>query len=241
MKAMLIFFVCVCLNTLLFFSANAYAWGAKGHRITGFIAYELLSPQARAGVRYYLDSDNLAAAAEWMDENRSALGQQFPSSSTWHYDNLGLCRSSTHEEYCANGNCASSQIEEFSKILSNNQASKEERTLALRLLIHMLGDIHQPLHAANNDDLGGNRISVKVNGRYTNLHAAWDTTLVSAISHGMSAQQFAQSLSATYRTQFGAWSQGRLQNWINESHQLAVEKVYAPLSGFSCLAHTSGR
>lgn len=221
------------------FPLSAHAWGPEGHRITGLVAYELLTPQARAAVRYYLGSDDLAAAAVWMDQNRPTLGNQFPGSSAWHFDDVPVCPDPSVDT-CPNGNCASNKIASFDRMLSDSDATKDDRTLALRLVVHMVGDIHQPLHSADNHDRGGNQISVLLNGRNTNLHAAWDTGLVRASLRGSSEQRYAEGLRTTYRDQIKGWQSGTVQSWIQEAHQLAIQDVYGGLGGFQCPANTAG-
>lgn len=237
-RSLLFALCCACLSAA--FPSGARAWGAEGHRITGLIAYELLSPRARAAVRHYLGSDDLAGAAVWMDEQRPALAQQFPHSPSWHYDNVPVCpHAAPAAHICPDGNCASAQIETFGRILADNAATHDDRALALRLVVHMVGDIHQPLHAADNHDRGGNRIAIRLSSGDANLHYAWDAVFVKAALRGMGEKEFADSLVTAHRADIEGWAKGEVQDWIAESNRLAATKVYGGLAGFACPAPTA--
>lgn len=230
-----------CLGlSALSFHPTVHAWGAEGHRITGLVAYELLTPQARAAVRYYLGSDDLASAAVWMDQNRPQLGNMFPGSSAWHFDDVPVCAHNPSTDACPNGNCASAKITSYDRVLSDSDVTRDERTLALRLVVHMVGDIHQPLHSADNDDRGGNQIAVKLGERSTNLHGAWDTALVKASLRGSSEKNYADGLRTTYQASIKNWQNGNPQDWIKEAHEVAVANVYGKLPAFSCPSTTAG-
>ena len=90
--------------------ADALAWGVKGHRIVGHVARELLSPDARAAISELMGSDDLATFALYLDQHKDRLDQQIPGSREWHYDDVPVCESKPHSEYCPAGRCASTQI-----------------------------------------------------------------------------------------------------------------------------------
>ena len=223
----------VCLLLCLLWSASAHAWGNVGHRITGLIADSLLSDSAHRQVQQLLGEETLSVAATYMDTQRAALSQHWHDSDKWHYDNQGICQ---QMPYCADGNCATRQIERFRLLLADRHASRADRALALRLLVHMLGDIHQPLHMADNADRGGNNIHVRLyaGGERYSLHEVFDTVLVRQLQGAMSIKAYATQLQQDYRTQLQQWQQGNLNDWAAQSHALAGQAVYGHLPGFAC-------
>lgn len=226
MKKPLALLLLVCIST-------AHAWGNLGHRITGDIADTLLTPTARKQVQQLLDNESLSTAATYMDEQRDTLQSRWPDSGRWHYDNQPACGDSN---YCRDGQCATRQIARFQKVLADRTASRNERALALRLLIHMLGDIHQPLHMADNQDRGGNDIAVRLyaGAERRNLHEVLDTELIRQLLRRDSLDEYVAHLTRQYHQQFSAWSRGTPTQWAQESHKLAALEVYGRLPGFVC-------
>ena len=155
---------------------DATAWGSKGHRIIGLIAQELLSPETSAAISAIMGTTDLATFGLYLDDNKDRLDVEVPESRAWHYDNIPICGRKPHSEYCPNGSCASTQIVRHRDILADPHESKARKQFAIWVLTHLIGDIHQPLHAADHDDRGGNAIQVRLPwGRKANLHGAWDT------------------------------------------------------------------
>jgi hypothetical protein len=151
--------------------ADAMAGGSKGHRIIGLIARELLLPETSAEIAAIMGTADLATFGLFLDENRDRLDVEVPGSRAWHYDNIPICGRKGHSEYCPNGWCASTQIARHRDILADAQESKAHKQFAIWVLTHLIADIHQPLHAADRDDRGGNGIKVRLPwGRDANLH-----------------------------------------------------------------------
>src|SRR5580692_5384582 len=134
----------------LFATARVRAWGAGGHRITGDIATALLTPGTRSQLRGLIGSDELALVSNYMDEERAALAIRYPGSPTWHYDDRPACESGvSYADYCRDGRCATAQVAAWLKLLADAQAAPEQRAFAIKLVVHVVSDLHQPLHAAN--------------------------------------------------------------------------------------------
>jgi hypothetical protein len=118
--------------------------------------------------------------------------------------------------------------------------SRNRKQFAVFVLAHLMGDIHQPLHAADNDDRGGNQIKVSLpDGRKMNLHALWDTPLVERLFGGQNELTVARSLVQKYAARATEWQAGKIdlakiQAWISESNQLAKTVAYGKLPGFTC-------
>ncbi len=219
---------------MMLWTPCAIAWGGAGHRVTGYIAASLLSESAQRQVRTLLGDEPLAAAAVYMDLQRESLSERWPESTRWHYDNQPAC--GRVPDYCADGNCATRQIERWRNVLGNPQASRADRAMALRLLVHMLGDIHQPLHMADNADHGGNNIQVRLysGGERYRLHEVMDSILINQFMGEQRPAAYAQALVQRYQAQLASWRQGDVKDWAEQTHQLAVARVYDALPGFAC-------
>lgn len=213
---------------------DVFAWGNIGHRITGDIAAAMLTPQAGKQVQQLLGEEPLAAAATYMDVQRKTLSERWPAADQWHYDNKPVCHSNT--AYCSDGNCATRQIERFRALLADRSAARAERAMALRLLVHIIGDIHQPLHMADNADRGGNNLNVRLyaGGQRYRLHEVLDTIVLRDLIGRQRAKSYADTLRQRYQANSRAWQQGSPQTWAQEAHQLGMSRVYGALPGFAC-------
>jgi hypothetical protein len=215
---------------LFLLPAPVLAWGPQGHEIVADIAFREMTPAARDHVSALLGGDArimMAANANWADE----LRQERPRTARWHYVNieLGSSRYDAARD-CPDDDCIVAQIEKDRRILADGHAPRSERVTALRFLIHFLGDIHQPLHAADNHDRGGNDIQVTI-GRYrTNMHHLWDGDLVTAL--GVDPARVAWRIETRFsHAQKKAWQAGTSADWALESFRVAVSDIYAPLRG----------
>ena len=217
--------------------AMVRAWGNEGHRVTGLVANDLLSAKARIRLNQLVPGINLGEFASQMDVNRSALGLELPGSDKWHYDNQPVCGNRTYADYCPNGNCASAIIPVYYKVLSDTGATTEARAQAAMFLVHLLGDIHQPLHAADDADLGGNQKNVLMPNADMprNLHRIWDSDLPKLALRGISEADYAKQLIRRYKdTDIPAWQKGEVRDWMNESLAISRKVAYANLPEYSC-------
>jgi hypothetical protein len=154
----------------------ALAWGKTGHRVVAAIADTQLSGLARAHVEEILGlGESLDEAANWPDEMRSAPGTFWQKTATpWHYVTLnGIIYDHAPPE-----GDALEALNHFSQVLKDPSASLADKQLALRFVVHLVGDLHQPLHVGKCCDKGGNDVKVTWFGKPTNLHAVWDSQLV---------------------------------------------------------------
>jgi S1/P1 Nuclease len=229
------------------FAPGASGWGPQGHRTVGAIADRLLSPAAQAGVAQLLEHDRdkfgnpsgrrtLEAVSVWADEIRGTSA----SRPLWHYDNVPLCGRAPKASYCPDGQCNSEQIKRLAGVLGDPGTSLPERNEALKWLVHLVGDLHQPLHAADNDDAGGNRVEVALAGVRTrgreSLHRLWDNDLVRLALGVRSRQQPPRDIAALAgeaRELLARLGEGSPDGWALESHHLAREVAYA-YPGFVC-------
>lgn len=181
----------VCLLTMLLFPVAALAWGGEGHQTVAWIAQAQLSPAARTRVAQLLQLEpgsTLASIASWADEHRDS------SNSRWHYINFprGDCHYQPERD-CPDGQCVVAAIAAQQAIL-HSTAPASEKLIALKFLVHLVADIHQPLHAGFGDDRGGNQYQLQYDGEDSNLHALWDHQLVAQF--GLRAKALARKISA---------------------------------------------
>ena len=134
----------ILISVIVFVPTAAFAWGAEGHRVTGLVAVELLTPRARMRLNDIIPGADLGDIANYMDVNRTTLTQLIPNSDKWHYDNQPVCQTLTFDEYCPRGECASARVPVLVKILADFSNPPEIRAMAARFLVHIVGDIHQP-------------------------------------------------------------------------------------------------
>ncbi len=164
----------------LLLPAPAFAWGKTGHRVTGAIAEQYLSPEARGAVTELLGAETLAEASTYADEQRSNPSRFWQeTASPWHYVTVPEGQSYAEAGAPEEGD-AYTALTRFAETLRDPSASLEDKRLALRFAVHLVGDLHQPLHAGNGEDRGGNAVEVTWYGEPTNLHTVWDTKLIDA-------------------------------------------------------------
>ena len=160
----------------LSFSASAY--GPTGHRVIAELASRHLTPAAEAAVKELLGNEFMAEAATWPDEMRSNPDAYWrKESQPYHYVNLpdGV----TYEDSVKNpAGDALTALAAFSDQVKDKSLPLKDRQLALRFIIHIVGDLHQPLHAGRAEDWGGNRIEVVWFEEMSNLHKVWDEDLI---------------------------------------------------------------
>jgi hypothetical protein len=244
-----------CLLLLgLLAAGRTFAWGDLGHQVTALIAYRHLTPAARAGLDALLASDtdaltpaDFASRASWADRSRSTHRE----TAAWHYVNIEIDQPDINRA-CYNfpalstgqaaslgpaEDCIVDKIEEFAAELKAPATTPAERLLALKFLIHFVGDLHQPLHASDHHDRGGNCIALSPSpdGGVSNLHAFWDITVVDAL--GSSPPQIAAALDATItQDEITRWNQGTVRSWTLEVSQLSLKDAYSLPAKPTCSA-----
>jgi len=202
----------------------ALAWGKTGHRVVAKIADSQLSGLARAHIRELIGVESLDEASTWPDEMRSDPAPFWQKTSTpWHYVTLnGL----TYDHAPSEGD-ALEAIERFRAVLMDPKASRADKQLALRFIIHLVGDLHQPLHVGKCCDRGGNEVKVRYFGKESNLHAVWDSALVD--DQQLSFTEYAERLERHISAQDVIdWWTVRPKDWIDESARIR-ETVYPDL------------
>jgi len=186
-------------------AVRAFAWGAHGHEVIASLAWQGLQPKARQEVTRLLalePGQTLESIATWADEHRSA------ATGVWHYVNFprGTCLYEPQRD-CPDGKCVVAAIER-QRVIFASTANDATRLKALKYLVHLVGDVHQPLHAGYQDDRGGNRFQLHAFARFSNLHAVWDSGLLrqrqqdnfalAAVLQGVSSMSSARDLSPAH-------------------------------------------
>jgi hypothetical protein len=204
----------------------ALAWGPIGHRITGAIADQNLSGLARAHVQLLLGSEDLAEAATWPDEMKSDPDPYWQKKANpWHYITSNGDHYHSHDAP-AEGD-AMTALADFTATLLDGKAPLDEQRKALRFIVHIIGDLHQPLHAGGGTDRGGNAVSVTWFGKPTNLHSVWDGAMIE--QRALSYSEYSNWLSrAITPDQIVAWSNRDVLGWTSES--ISLRKTIYPAS-----------
>lgn len=200
----------------------AFAWGKTGHRVVAAIADTQLSGLARAQVREILGgAESLDEAANWPDEMRSAPGEFWSKTATpWHYVTLS---GDVYEHAPPEGD-ALQALDHFRSVLRDPRAKLADKQLALRFVVHLVGDLHQPLHAGKCCDRGGNDVKVSWFGKPTNLHSVWDAQLVD--EEQLSFTELAAKLERHIRNRDVLdWWDINPRDWISESARIR-DSVY---------------
>lgn len=205
----------------LFFYETVFGWGPTGHRVTGQVADKYLSKKARARIEKILGQQSLAMASTWMDEVRSDSLYDFMED--WHW--VTVPEGSTYEQAVKNPNGDIIEtIERMVQALKSKTLSTEKEAEYLKILIHLVGDIHMPLHVGSKDDRGGNDVKVTWFRTDSNLHRVWDSDMIDDAK--LSYTEFASSFEELSAEQVRVLQKTSVLDWANES-QAYHKIVYA--------------
>src|SRR5579875_657839 len=231
--------VALVAGAIMVHAAAVWAWGDDGHYIVATIAADHLTPTARAQVALILGvPDDPPAVAAAMARASILPDYQFKeedrATSAWHY--IDLCLQDTqHDEKarCPAGNCVTARIDDYASRLRRGVYDRWGADGDLAFLIHLVGDEYQPLHAANNEDLGGNCDRVRSQPPARNLHSAWDNAVVFRLEDELGARgpAAARRLEKIDPPQPGqlTWRPGEAQQIAWQSHEIAIDQIYRPL------------
>jgi hypothetical protein len=208
---------------------HALAWGQNGHRIVGQIASVHLTKTTHKAIAPLLAGDSLAEVGTWADEMRSAPGNFWQKeSSRWHYINVDdRAAFDPHQYHTPHSrddvkDIYGAMLQCIAK-LKAKQTSFEERQFYLRFLVHLVGDLHQPMHTGHAEDRGGNNIKLTFFGKPTNLHSLWDTELIE--SQNLSFSEFAAFIDTQDQQQLKRLLTSGPADWLTESMGLS-ETIY---------------
>lgn len=197
-----------------------YCWGLTGHRVVAEIAENHLSKKAKKELRKLIGRETLAWWANWPDFIKS--DSNWRHASPWHYvDVPGHISRDSFLAAIKNlpGKTLYTQIPAMAAQLKDRSQTLEQRRIALAFLIHLIGDLHQPLHVGRMEDEGGNKITVYWFNEKTNLHTVWDTYFIN--NQQYSYTEYAHLLDIAGKEQVEAWQNSSIDDWFYESHQLS--------------------
>lgn len=209
-------------------SSLLHAWDSTGHAIVAMLAEERLTPMTRAAVSELLPGQSLVTVASWPDQVRNK------QTAPWHYVNIEIEETQyVPERHCPDRQCVVGQIERFRQTMADSSINSEKRQKALKYLVHFVGDLHQPLHAGQNHDRGGNDVKVDFLGQTVNpftkkpwnLHQVWDNGLLD--QYASNAKQAVEQIDQYLASQNEAeLANGSVIDWAMQSHDRARDHAY---------------
>ena len=204
-------FVLVLFATSVFVSSS-YAWGVTGHRATGLIAERYLNSKAKKKIKRLLGQQSLAMVSTWMDEIRSDSTYNYTAD--WHWVTIETGK--TYEESPKNPNGdVIMTLERLISELKSGKLDEKKQAEYLKMIVHLVGDIHQPLHVGCCDDRGGNSVRVKWARNDSNLHSVWDSNMIDETK--LSYTELADALGQPDKATVAAWQKASVRDWANES------------------------
>lgn len=202
--------------------ATAFPWGQKGHDTVTYIAECHLTPATAQAIDSLLDGKSIVYWSNWLDN--ASHTEQYAYTKTWHYKNIDADKTFENAPEIKEGNIVRA-IEEQTAVLMSPDTGKEEKALALKIVIHLLGDIHQPMHLGHASDRGGNSWTVKYFKRPTNIHSVWDSSLPES-AHKWSHTEWQREIDrATPEQQAAIIKGGTPASWGRETYEIC-KKVY---------------
>jgi len=200
-----------------------HVWYAEGHRLIARIAESRLTPHTAQVVRSILAGQSMAAASTWADD----IKNQRPQTKPVHFVNIPLEATSYDPtaSQCGTGHCIIAELQRDRQVLTDSGSTDVERAEALRFLIHLIGDLHQPLHVADHNDHGGNDRNVMLRGEWFDLHQVWDGELIKTMSLNEEAyfQRLKKEMDSLNLSEF---ERGTIVDWAMEGHSIAKEHAY---------------
>lgn len=209
---------------MAYFPLTANAWGMLGHRIVGQIAESHLTKKAFKGVKSVLGTESLAMASNWGDFIKSDTAYNYLYN--WHFVNLpgGMDQQGVFNFLDAEqGPNVYNKIPEMISVLKNPQSTADQKKLAMRMLVHLVGDLNQPMHTARKEDLGGNKVYVTWFGAKSNLHKVWDEGLIDY--QQLSYTEYADGINHPSDDQLTKWKSSSLKDFVYGSYE-ACNKIY---------------
>jgi len=210
----------ICLTFCFFLVTNsAYTspeWGPTGHRATGKIAENHLTNKALRKIDKLLKGQSLAFVSTYGDEIKS--DKRYNEFYSWHYVNMPLDSNYEESEKNPKGDLVTG-IHKCISVLKDDNSSEEDKVFYLKLLVHFIGDLHQPMHIGRAEDKGGNTIQVQWFGKGTNLHRVWDENMIEEWK--MSYLELADNTEDLSKEQIKSIQNGSIVDWVHDTHELS--------------------
>ncbi len=220
-KLSYILIVFLLISSQLFANGNNPDWGKTGHRTIGEIAANYISAKTNREIKKILDGQSLALVSTFGDDIKS--DSRYRDFNSWHYVNMPFGVKYEDSEKNPKGDMVTG-IEKCKAVILDKNATKEDKAFYLKLLVHFMGDLHQPMHVGRAEDKGGNDIQVQWFGSGTNLHAVWDSKMIDGFE--MTYTELADNADKISKEQVKFLQKGTITDWVNETQTFAV-KAYA--------------
>ena len=206
---------------MLYIPVNASNnWGQTGHRVVGEICEEYLKPRTKRKIKKLLKNKSLAFVSTFADEIKSdSLYDRFY---TWHYINMPFNSNYESSKKNPSGDLVTG-INQCKMIISDKNSTDEEKVFYLKMLVHLIGDLHQPMHIGLAEDRGGNDFKVQWHYKDTNLHRVWDSEMINEFDMGYI--ELAENADVLSKEQIKHIQKGTVVDWVNETQQL-TKKIY---------------
>lgn len=202
----------IALIILMSLGVQALPWGKTGHRVIGLIAERHLTKKAKKNLVKVMGDETLAEVSNYMDFIRA--DDKYDHMAPWHYctipDGQTYEEAGTPEE-----GDAVVTIERLIRELKSKEFTDEDEAFAIKLLVHLIGDIHQPLHVGNGLDKGGNAVKVDYFWSSSNLHRVWDSGIIDGQEYAYT--EYADWIDHATEAQVSEWQEDDLMTWVNES------------------------
>lgn len=200
------------LTLTLLTTTYSYSWGPTGHRAVGKIAEQHLNKKAQKALQQILGQESLAMASTWMDEIRSDSTYDYMVD--WHW--VTILDGQTYDQSVKNpkGDVIQTLERIIKELKAHNLSAKDERE-HIKILVHLVGDIHQPMHVGGKEDRGGNDVKVSWFRSDSNLHRVWDSDMIDDTK--LSYTELAESLYKPDATQIATLQKASVRDWANES------------------------
>lgn len=203
-------YISICVIIIIVsFPLVGFSWGATGHRVVGQVAMNHMSKKANKNVLAVLGTEDVAMVANWMDFIKSESDKRYMNA--WHYCSIP---DTGHYEGAPEEGDVNKMIQQFIEELKTKKYSVDEQ-FALKSLIHLVGDVHQPLHVGNGTDRGGNDVKLKFFYDKSNLHRVWDSGMID--KQQLSYTEYAKWIDVTKTDEVANWQSATVMNWMEES------------------------
>lgn len=201
-----------------FILANDGDWSKTGHRAVGQIAEKHLSRKAKRAIKELLNGRSLATVSNFADDIKSDTA--YRKFGPWHYVNFPADKNYTEVKPSEQGDIIIG-IEKCIEIVGDENRTTADKAFYLKMLVHLMGDLHQPMHVGRSEDRGGNDIQLQWFNEGTNLHRVWDSHMIN--DYGMSYTELSASLPKLSKERVSLIQKGSIYEWVEESQDIANE------------------
>lgn len=208
------YFVSIVLITFsLTLSQNSWAWGKTGHRVVAEVASKYLTKKSKAKIQEILKGHSMAEVSNFLDDVKSDHQEKYDTLRSYHYVTIPDGMKYSETNISPKGD-AIKGLNFVIKQLKTHQLSPEKEVFYLKILIHLVGDIHQPLHVGNGEDLGGNKVYATWFGKKSNLHKIWDSEMINGKLYSFT--ELTKVVNNTTDKEVKKWQSNSIEEWAQE-------------------------